>query len=382
MIKGTEHIFKGSPQAIAITAIARQGNSIFCGLTSGPETLAKFDIKEKRFTQSYNVFPWANDTEQIVLRKIHNSMGTLSDGRILIGEGILYTWDGIPFNLREEHNTEPLQQRREKCGMPRMDMHLVSPSDMSSFDLRWLTGGKILIFDPVTGTTEEVCQVPPMTYVQSMVIDADNNKAYGHTLGACHFFEIFIDEKRIIDHGRISTWAFHNMVIKNGIVYGAWIDNEIKEKLRVLRFDPAKGYLERLPNIFLDDPGPRVQGNRGIDQWIVHSSGDIYVGTAGGGVLYRFDEVELTFEEIGHVGEGGRVTSLDEDEQGRIIFTAGFPKMSVGRYNPKTKEIENFGPITDKYDKIYFHGSVYKDGTLYLAETDSGVASLWEVPMP
>ena len=261
MIKGIEHIFTGSPQAIAITSLTRQGDSIFCGLTSGPEALVRFDIKENKFTQSYNVFPWANDTEQIVLRKIHNSLGTLDDGRI-------------------------------------------------------------------------------------------------------------------------STWAFHNMVIKNGIVYGAWIDTNIEEKLRVLRFDPAKGYLERLSSILLDDPGPRVQGNKGIDQWMVHSNGDIYVGTAGGGTLYRFDEKELTLEKIGQIGHGGRVTSLDEDENGRVIFTSGFPKMSIGRYNPATKKLEDFGPITDKYDKIYFHGSVYKDGILYLAETDSGVASLWEVPMP
>lgn len=37
--------------------------------------------------------------------------------------------------------------------------------------------------------------------------------------------------------------------------------------------------------------------------------------------------------------------------------------------------------VTDKYDKIYFHGSTLVD-TLYLAETDSGVASLWEVLIP
>ena len=382
MIKGIEHIFTDCPQAIAITSITRQGYNIFCGLTGGPRSLVKFNIKENTFTQSYNVFPWANDTKQIVLRKIHNSLGTLNDGRILIGEGILYTWDGIPFAFHSDVNAPAIEQRRKQCGVPPLDMNLVSPSDMSTFDLRWLTGGKILILDPRTGQTEIIGQLPPMTYVQSMVVDAANNKAYGHTIGGCNFFELFIDEKKMVNHGRISTWAFHNMVIKNGIVYGAWIDTNIEEKLRVLRFDPAKGYLERLSAIFLDDPGPRVQGNKGLDQWMIHSNGDIYVGTAGGGILYRFNEKKLTLEKIGQISHGGRVTSLDEDENGRVIFTSGFPKMSIGRYNPANGKLEDFGPITDKYDKIYFHGSAYKEGILYLAETDSGVASLWEVPMP
>jgi hypothetical protein len=87
-------------------------------------------------------------------------------------------------------------------------------------------------------------------------------------------------------------------------------------------------------------------------------------------------------KEIGRIGQGGRITSLDEDENGRIIFTGGFPKMSVGRYDPKTEKLEDFGTITDKYNKIYFHGSAYSDGVLYLAETDSGVASMWEVKIP
>ncbi len=56
--------------------------------------------------------------------------------------------------------------------------------------------------------------------------------------------------------------------------------------------------------------------------------------------------------------------------------------MKVGRYDPKTGKVENFGPVTDKYDSVYFHGSAYLDGTLYLAETDSGVATMWEVQMP
>lgn len=382
MLKGKEHIYKGDAKAIAITAISRLGNKIFCGLTGGAKCLSVFDIEKKEFVEDVNIFPWVDDTQQIVLRKIHNAIGVMKDGSVILGEGILYSWDGIPFELRNDHNTEAMQNRRMQCGLLPLVLEEIGPTDMQSFDMRWLKGGKIVTWNPKTKETTVICQLPEGQYVQSMVLDAENDKAYGHTIGGTLFFEVFIKEKRLEMHGRISTWAFHNLVVKKGIVYGAWIDFDLENKLRVLRFDPKKGFVERLNAIYLDDPGPRVQGNKGIDQWIVHSSGDIYVGIAGSGILYKFDDNTLQLKEIGRIGQGGRITSLDEDENGRIIFTGGFPKMSVGRYDPKTQLLEDFGNVTDKYNKIYFHGSTYLNGTLYLAETDSGVASLWEVKMP
>jgi hypothetical protein len=277
MLKGIEHIYTADAQAIAVTSIARNGNKIYCGLTGGSNCLAIFDIENKKFVGEANVFPWVNTTPQIVLRKIHNALGIMKDGRVILGEGILYSWDGIPFELKNDHNTEAMQNRRKQSGMSPLQLKDIGPTDMQSFDMRWLTGGKILTWHPDTNKITEICQLPTGQYVQSMVLDKENNKAYGHTIGGTLFFEVFIDEGRLEMHGRISTWAFHNLVVKNGVVYGAWIDFDLQNKLRILRFDPKKGFLERLNAVYLDDPGPRVQGNKGIDQWIVHSSGDIYV---------------------------------------------------------------------------------------------------------
>ena len=48
----------------------------------------------------------------------------------------------------------------------------------------------------------------------------------------------------------------------DGVVYGAWIDYDAQEALRVLRFDPSQpnASLERLPQWYLPNAGPRVQG--------------------------------------------------------------------------------------------------------------------------
>jgi|ERR1051325_3846785 hypothetical protein len=382
-LQGIEHTFVKDDQAIAITSLALDRLGVWCGLTGGRHCLVRFDLKSKQFEPAVDVFPWVDDCSQVVLRKIHNALGCLSDGRLVFGEGILYTWDGIPFELGDDRNTNHMFERRRQCGAPKLQMERLGPSNLELFDMRWMSGGKIQIYDPRTKTIEPAGQIQPFNYVQSMVVDSRNDRAYGHTLGDCHFFVVDLKRKTVEDHGRISTFAFHNLVVApDGVVYGAWIDFDLENKLRVLRFDPRKGYLERLKAVYLDDPGPRVQGNRGIDQWLVHSSGDLYMGMAGNGFLYRFEVARLRLHEIGRIGIGGRVTSMVEDEEGCILFSAGFPVMNVGRYDPKRGLVEDFGPVTDRYSKIYFHGAVYRDRTLYLAETDSGVASLWEVPIP
>ena len=382
-LKGIEHLHGTDEQAIAITSMVLREDIMWCGLTAGRHCLIPFDTKTKTFGKAVDIFPWVKYRPQVVLSKIHNALGLLEDGRLVIGEGILYTWDGLPFSFEDDPNLVHMQKRRVQSGLTPLPLNRVGPTDVSKYDMRCMSGGKLLIYDVDSGRVDEVGQIRSFNYVQSMIVDASTDMAYGNTLIDCHFFSANLRTGTVEDHGRISTFAFHNMVVApDGIVYAAWIDMDLEEKLRVLRFNPAKGYLERMKAVYLGDPGPKVQGNRGVDQWVVHSNGNIYFGLAGTGIFYQFDEKNLTIKEIGLAGPGGRITSIIEDEQGRLIFSGGFPIMQVGRYDPSSNKLEHFGPITDLYDRIYFHASCYKDGSLYLGETDSGVASLWEVRIP
>ena len=385
MLNGKEYILEGVEKATAMTSMVRIENKIWCGLTSDSRCLVSFDMEKKEFDEPVKLFPWADDRPQTVLSKIHNALGKLNDGRLVIGEGILYTWEGIPFEVNSDDNMTLMNGRRIAEGFPPIKPENMGPTDLASFDMRCMDGGKILIYDPKSGDIENIGQVQRFNYCQSLTVDPKRMMAYGHTLGDNHFFTADLKKKIVEDHGPISDFSFHNLVIApSGIVYGGWVDicPSDLQNMRLLRFDPDKGFLERLPIVLLDDVGPTVQGNKGIDQWLVHTNGDIYVGMAGNGCLYKFDEASLTLEKIGHAGPGGRVTSLDEDEKGRVLFSGGFPKMHIGRYDPSTNKLENLGPITDRFEHIYFHGSAYKDGTLYVCETDSGMASMWEVEMP
>ncbi|CAN5444772.1 hypothetical protein BH10PLA1_BH10PLA1_04290 [soil metagenome] len=382
-LRSIEHVHGTDDQAIAITALLQRGNTLYCGLTAGRYALVPFDLDTRKFGKPVDLFPWVDDRPQTVLSKIHNGMGLLDNGKLVIGEGVLFTWDGLPFEYSDSLLAET-NHRRGCCGLAPLKHERIGTPDLASFDLRTMKGGKVLVYDPDNGSIDTIGQVQPFNYVQSMIVDPKRRRAYGHTLGDCHFFDVNIDARTIEDHGRISTFGFHNLCIINGVVYGAWVDFDAQEALRILRFDPDKpnAFLERLPQWYLPSAGPRVQGNRGIDQWLVHSDGTIYVGMAGSGVLYKFDPKLLTTTSIGRIGQGGRVTSLVEDELGRVIFTGGFPRMHIGRYDPRDGQIEDFGPVTDRYEKIYFHGCAYSHGALWLAETDAGVASLWEVHLP
>ncbi len=378
-----EHNFTEDDQAIAITSVVLRGRTLWCGLTGGRHCLVPFDVDTGGFGQAVDIFPWADDTPQMVLRKIHNALNLLDDGRLAIGEGILFGWDGIPFEMGRLTDNDLMAKRRAAAGAPPLSPQRVAPTDLASFDMRWMAGGRLLTYAPETGESDVIGKVARFNYVQSMIVNPVTHQGFGHTLGDCHFFVADFNARSVEDHGKISNFAFHNLCIApDGVLWGAWTDRDQRGKLRVLRYDPAKGYLERLPQAFLDDPGPRVQGNVGIDAWLVHSSGAMYFGIAGTGVLYRFDPETFAVQEIGLIGEGGRVTTLDEDDRGRIIYTAGFPLMHVGRYDPSSGRIEDFGPVSDRYERIYFHGSAYVDDRLYLADTDSGIATLWEVALP
>src|SRR5438876_630462 len=101
-LQAIEHVHGFDDQAIAITALVQRGNQLWCGLTAGRYALIPFDLNTRQFGTPVDLFPWVDDRPQTVLSKIHNGMGVLNDGKLLIGEGVLYSWDGLPFGYTEQ----------------------------------------------------------------------------------------------------------------------------------------------------------------------------------------------------------------------------------------------------------------------------------------
>lgn len=366
--------------AIAITSMVRIKNKIYLGLTGGPRILAVYDIDKEVITLEKELFPWLE--ERGYCGKIHNSLGMLSNGSLLLGECSHFTWDGIPVtvNYFNRELPERMLARKKKQGFPDVKYSDFCLENLESWNRPMDDpGGKILRYIPQTEQLEIIAHLPQYLYVHSMVVDTKRNRAFGHTIPDNHFFYFDIGKNEFMDFGHISDYAHHNMVITpEGICYGGWID-KADGSLKLLKFNPDEKRLRYLNEIILRDPGSKVAGNQGIDQWIVTQKGEIYMGVVSNSLLFRFYDKEEKFELIGQLAKGGRVTSLDEDKNGCIWIGADYPHMRLIKFDPTQcppKCFTDFGRINTTYERCYFHASCYYDNKLYLGETDGFSPSL------
>lgn len=360
--------------------MARVGQKIYLGLTGAARVLAVYDIKAGAITVEKEIFPWVSGRGYC--SKIHNAMGALSDGILILGEGNHFTWDGIPVtvNYFNRELPESMLKRKREQGFPDVQYTDFCLKNLENWDrTKTDPGGVIMRYAPQAGQVEVIGKLSRYLYVQSMIVDGKRDRAFGHTIPDNHFFYVDLRKREVRDFGHISEYAHHNMVITpDGVCYGGWID-KADGSLHLLKFDPDEGRLRYLNNVVLKDPGAKVAGNLGIDQWIVTRKGEIYMGTVAGAQLFRFHWREEKFELMGKCAEGGRVTSMDEDENGVIWIGAGYPNMHLVRFDPAAagkSRFTDYGPVNTKYPRCYFHASCYYDGKLYLGETDGFSPSL------
>ncbi len=366
--------------AIAVTSMARIGRRIFMGLTSGENILAIYDIDQDEIRMAPPLFPWVKGRGYC--SKIHNAMGMLSDGSLLLGEGNHFTWDGIPVtvNYFDKELPESMLSRKRAQGWPDIAYADFCRKNLVGWNrVETDPGGKIIRYCPVTQTSRVIGELPAFLYVQSMTVDTLQDRAFGHTLPDNHFFYVDARCHTVRDFGHISDFAHHNLVVTpKGICYGAWIDRA-DGSLKLLKFDPESQQLKYLDKVILRDPGGKVAGNQGIDEWIVTRKGDIYMGTVANSLLFRFDQDTEDFELLGQLSKGGRVTAMVEDEHGIIWICADYPHMRLIRFDPASSgsgRMTDCGRVNSSYQRCYFHAACYFEGRLYLGETDGFSPSL------
>jgi len=366
--------------AIAITSMTGIGDTIYLGLTGSSYSLAKFHIPTEKIELCTEAFPWLK--EKGYCTKIHNSMGKLSDNELLFGEGNHFTWDGLPVYsayLKSELPEIMLKRKREQgySDITYSDFCLDSLADWDRE--RDDNGGKIVKYNTETDTIEVIAEMPKYCYSQAMVVDPVNKMAYGNTIPDNHFFVVDANKKTLKDFGRISEYGHHNLVVSpKGICYGGWMDY-YNHTLKLLKYDPKVGKLEYRDTVILRDVGTKIAGNQGIDQWLVTRDGEIYVGMVANSLLFRFHEDTEEFELVGQAAKGGRMATMNEDENGIIWLGAGYPHMHLVRFDKKATGKDRFydcGPVGKSEYRCYFHASHYQDGKLYLGETDGFTPSL------
>jgi hypothetical protein len=363
--------------AIAITSMKRIDRKIYMGLTGGANVLAVYDIDKEVIEVKKDVFPWIK--ERGYCTKVHNSMGLLPDGSIVMGEGNHFTWDGIPVtvNYFDKELPESMLKRKQDQGYPDVKYTDFCLENLSKWDrTKSDQGGRIVRYKTDCDKIEIVGKLPQYLYSQSMIVDTQRGRGFGHTIPDNNFFYVDFKSGEIKNFGHISDYAHHNMVITpDGVCYGGWIDRA-DGSLKLLKFDPEKQQLKYLNNVILRDPGSKVAGNQGIDEWIVTRDGRIFMGTVANSLLFEFHWREERFELLAQLAKGGRVTSMDEDENGVIWVGADYPHMRLVSFDPVKGEIKDFGRVNTSYPRCYFHASCYFEGKLYLGETDGFSPSL------
>jgi len=372
--------------AIAVTSMQRVGEKIYLGLTGGSQLLAVFNIPTQELSLGPEICPWIG--RRGYCGKFHNAMGTLDDGSLLLGECSHLTWDGLPVtaNYFKTELPERMLARKRSQGFPDASYTDYCLPDLSQWDRRTMDpGGRILRYQPETGQTEEFCALPPLLYAQSLLVDSARGHAFGHTIPDNHFYHVDLNSRKLTDHGRISDYAFHHMVVApDGVCYASWLDRA-DGSMKVLRFDPeGGGRLEHTSKTILRDPGSKIAGNQGIDCWALARNGTIYMGTIANSLLFRFDPQTLEFTLLGRLAEGGRVTSMDEDDQGIFWISAGYPHTHLIRFDPGIEgpaAITDCGPINANYERCYVHASCLLENKLYLGETDGFSPSLHVVDL-
>jgi hypothetical protein len=366
--------------AIAITSMARVGEKIYLGLTGGSRLLAIYDISTGAISMASEICPWIG--ERGYCGKFHNAMGAMPDGSLILGECSHLTWDGLPVtaNYFRTELPERMLARKRAQGFPDVTYTDFCLPDLSLWDRRKMDpGGRVLRYFPDRDVADAVCSLPPFLYSQSLLVDPQRGRAFGHTIPDNHFFDVDLATGKLTDHGRISDYAFHQMVLApDGTCYGAWIDRA-DGAMKLLKFDPEERRLRHSSRLILRDPGSKIAGNQGIDHWLVARDGTIFMGTVANSLLWRFDPSTEEFTLLGRLAEGGRVTSMDEDEEGIIWISAGYPHTHLVRFDPSIEgpqAITDCGPINPNLERCYIHASCLHKGTLYLGETDGFSPSL------
>jgi hypothetical protein len=346
--------------ASAITSIVKgKDGKIYLGLTSYNHTFLEYEPKTGEITDLGEIFPQREGTNR-VLDKIHNSLVVDDDGKIYIGQGLIIDWFASPYN----------------------------------FNLKKYGGGHLFSYDPAARKFEDYGIQVPLNSIHGLTIDRKNRKIFGYTIPDNHFFKFDMVTRETTDYGKISPYASHNFAAdQNGNVYGAWKKDgaydeaELKEKKFIIKgtflmkYDGKQDELIRTKNMIVYGDEHDIFCNVGVDTWICTSKGEIFGGTAIGGVIFKVNRDD-TIEYVGKPVMTPRLTSMVEGNDGLIYGSAGFPFMHIFSLNPQTKEIKDLGPISEEGDFCYVHCmAIGDDGTIYAGETDAGKACLYKITL-
>lgn len=263
-------------------------------------------------------------------------------------------------------------------------------------------GGKLVRYEPDTGSYE-ILDVPVQSqYIQSIVLDQNRRLVYGFTYPAEYMFvhDLASRETRMLAYlgnGRMICQPHNAVLDGRGRVWGTWGENRAFEyssgeaPIRYFCYDPETGEFEW----FAFGPPKSGAGDTGAtDHMLLATDGLIYVGTVAGG-LSTLDPDTGDVVSLGKPFSGARLAGLVQARDGHIygagnsgLDAAGRGTARMFRYDRETRDIEDLGRIFDETrddGAVKVHMLVEgEDGVLYAGENDNSYRSsyLWRCKLP
>ncbi len=342
------------PQAVAVTAMASVGNTVYVGLTSMGPVLIEMDTASGRLIDTGFGFPKKGDSD--IHDKIHNALvnDPGEDGLFYTAHDVNISWSQWGFSPEQ------------------------------------FTGGHLYSFNVQTGRQSDLgivteCNVPH-------TIALGEGFLFGYTIPDNHLFSYDIKKKKVTDFGNvIGDFCNHNMVCSGTKAFGGYYISGNRERsgkpqlvqgVYLFVYDHSTGSLQKTETRITCGPADGIYGgNRGIDAWLKTSDGRMYGGLADGKMV-SLDAGTMEVKELGiaRLNGGPRLPCLAESADGIVWGAAGWPLMGLFSFNPATGEFMDYGVVTEKYPMCYFHAMVVlPDGRIYLGETDSNRPHVYEL---
>lgn len=258
-------------------------------------------------------------------------------------------------------------------------------------------GSPIIKYNPETNAIERLPAVLPHHYIQSTILDENNEIIYGVTFTPERLvsYNIKTDQRRdlgpigsAMDMAQGENISFDD----EGNVWGGWTITRAwqydrgDDRHRLYKYSPRKDKIA-----YLKTGLPNPDGSFGYAQCegiFNLGTGCLYASGANGS-LYRIDtgtgKAEYLFTPI--ADRDSRLTSLALAADGFAYGGTGRNgKCELLRFDPKTEKYELLGDIVDEDGEACYqvhHFIALPDGTFYAAENDTPYRSsyLWEIKL-
>ena len=258
-------------------------------------------------------------------------------------------------------------------------------------------GGKLVRYEPETGSYQLLDIPIEGQYIQSIVLDRDRRLVYGFTYPAEYMFvhDLSTGVSRklaYLGNSRMICQPHNAVLDSRGRVWGTWGENRAFEystgevPIRYFCYDPETGQFEWFPF----GPPTTGRGDSGaIDHMLLATDGLIYVGTVAGGLSTLNPETGEVVS-LGKPFSGTRLAGLVQARDRHIygagnsgLDSAGRGTARMFRYKLSGGDAEDLGRIFDESrddGAVKVHMLVEgEDGVLYAGENDNSYRSsyLW-----